>query len=161
MKKIIFLLLLLVIFVSAGNASPLQTYYNNRFNYSINYPSDIFTIKNHPANGGGIWLSDKTKKLKLTLIGRYMVTSKSIKEAYTQSIAYYKGENGRELTYKRQKDNWFVLSGYTQKKKKIFYEKKFCIDDKLVGYIFEYPAKDKKKYEALIKIFNYSFEYGK
>jgi len=161
MKKIILILLLTTLFTYALN---LETYKNNRFLFSMDYPSDIFVNKKFPTNGDGVELTNKSKTLKLLLSGSYMVVSPTIEEKYAQRMIWMKKEKEIELTYKVQKKNCFVLSGYNHKNKTIFYEKRFSYtDDKgtlvVVGYYFEYPIKEKEKCNKWIKVFNESFVY--
>jgi len=162
MKKIILILLLTTLFSHALN---LETYKNNRFLFSMDYPSDIFVNKKFPTNGDGVELTNKSKTLKLLLSGSYMVVSPTIEEKYAQRMIGMKKEKEIELTYKVQKENWFVLSGYNHKNKTIFYEKRFSYtDDKgtlvVVGYYFEYPIKEKEKCSKWIEVFNDSFVYN-
>ena len=161
MKKVILILLLTTLFTYALN---LETYNNNRFLFSMDYPSTIFVNKKFPTNGDGVELTNKSKNVKLLLSGSYMVVSPTIEEEYEQQITWKQEEKQIELTYKVQKENWFVLSGYNHKNSTIFYEKRFSYtDDKgtlvLVGYYFEYPIKEKEKYNKWIKVFNESFVY--
>jgi len=165
MKKTILILLLTTLFSHALN---LETYNNNRFLFSMDYPSAIFVNKKFPTNGDGIELTNNSKTLKLLLSGSYMVVSPTIEEEYEQRITWMKKEKQIELTYKVQKKNWFVLSGYNHgynhKNKTIFYEKRYSYTDEkgillLVGYYFEYPIKEKEKCSKWIKIFNESFVY--
>ena len=161
MKKLLILLTLLTTFIIAKT---IETYYNSRFNFSIDYPSDVFVNKFFPTNGDGVILTDKSNTVTLTPSGSYMVASDNIVEAYKLYTKWKKEDKDIELTYKVQKDNWFVFSGYNHKNNSIFYEKRFCyVDDEnvsvLVGYIFEYPTKEKEKYNKWIKVFNESFVY--
>ena len=161
MKKLLILLTLWTTFV---NANTIETYTNSRFDFSIDYPSDILVNKSFPTNGDGVWLTNKSKTVTLTPSGSYMTVSENIEEAYKLQNQWKNEDKNIELIYKAQKENWFVFSGYNHKNKSIFYEKRFCyVDDKnvsvLVGYSFEYPIKEKEKYNKWIKVFNESFVY--
>lgn len=159
LKKILIILIFWTTFITANT---IETYTNSRFDFSIDYPSDIFINKFFPTNNDGVRLTNKTKTVKLIASGSYMVSSPNIEEEYQQAIKWKKEDKDIELTYKVQKENWFVFSGYNHKNKSIFYEKRFCYGDDenvsvLVGYYFEYPIKEKEKYTKWIKVFNESF----
>ncbi len=147
-------------------ANTIETYTNSRFDFSIDYPSDILVNKSFPTNGDGVWLTNKSKTVTLTPSGSYMVASDNIVEVYKLYSKWKKEDKDIELTYKAQKENWFVFSGYNHKDKSIFYEKRFCyVDDAnlsvLVGYMFEYPIDKKEKYNKWINMLKKSFVYDK
>ena len=159
LKKI---LILFIFWTTLANANTIETYYNSRFYFSIDYPSDIFLNKFFPTNGDGIRATNSSKTVTLTASGSYMVASDNIVEVYKLYTKWKKEDKDIKLTYKVQKENWFVFSGYNHKNKSIFYEKRFCYGDDenvlvLVGYYFEYPIKEKEKYTKWIKVFNESF----
>lgn len=152
MKK--FILLLLLTFTLQAD-----TYTNSRFGFSIEYPAEIFINKTYPENGDGVWLDNKDKTVQLIPSGSLAVLSTDIKEIYKQNLEWKSEEKSIEVTYKRQKDNWFVISGYNHDTAIVFYEKRFYYDEKVIGYIFSYPIKSNKNYEKYIKMFNTSFTY--
>ena len=159
LKKLFILLILCTTLVTANT---IETYTNSRFYFSIDYPSDILVNKFLPTNRDGVRLTNKTKTVKLIASGSYMVSSPNIEEEYKLQRKWKNEDKDIELTYKVQKENWFVFSGYNHKNKSIFYEKRCCyVDDEnvsvLVGYYFEYPIKEKEKYNKWIKVFNESF----
>jgi hypothetical protein len=137
-----------------------KTYINDRFNFSIDYPESIFVNMTYPQNGDGVWLRSKDNRVTLTPSGSLAVVSKNIKEAYNQILKWKAEDKNIEVTYKVQKKNWFVISGFNHEKKTLFYEKKFYYDEMLVGYLFEYPTELRKKYDSYIETFNKSFSYG-
>jgi len=162
MKKI-FLLIILVNALSlyATENLKIQTYQNDRFNFSIDYPSSIFINKEFPANGDGVTMISENKKVTLVVSGTNAVITQDIKEIYKRYTQWLEEKKDTKLTYKVQKKNWFTLSGFKNKKKTIFYEKKVLLNEETFGYYLEYPAVEKKKYSRIIKILNKSLKKGK
>lgn len=157
----------LLIFLALSHsliAETLETYTNDRFFYSAAYPADIFVDKSYPENGDGVWLRDHAKSVQLTLSGSYAVVSDTMREAYDNAINWYSETKEIEITYKIQKKNWYVISGYDHKKQHIFYEKRFWYEvdgSKIIaGYLLSYPIVERDKYNALITTLNQQFHYG-
>jgi hypothetical protein len=125
----------------------------------MEYPAEIFINKSYPDNGDGVWLENKDKTVQLTPSGSLAVLSTDIKEIYRQNLEWKSQEKSIEVTYKKQKNNWFVISGYNHDNATIFYEKRFLYDEKVMGYLFSYPTKSNKQYAKYIKLFNKSFLY--
>ena len=162
MKKLFILLTLWTILVSANT---IETYTNSRFDFSINYPSDIFVNKLYESNKS-IAFTNQDKSVKLYVNATLLALSVNANDVYKDEICLtpQRGSYDNEyieVTYKAQKDNWYVLSGYNHTKKTIFYRKGFVYkkekENILIEYELRYPIKEKKKYNKLIKIFNKSF----
>ena len=140
----------------------LDTYHNNRFGFSIDYPTALFVNKEYPENGDGVWLKNKTKTIHLTPSASYAMENTNIRSIYRNHIKWCKKEKKIELTYKVQKENWFVLSGYDHKTNSIFYQKHFLYNDLdgskiLAGYTYKYPIAQREYYDKLVETFNKSF----
>ena len=59
-------------------------------------------------------------------------------------------------TYKRQKDNWFVVSGYIGPK--IFYQKTFLSNDMFKTFYIEYPESQRSIYDPILSRLGSSFK---
>ena len=161
MKK----LLLALVILTQAQAYNLESYYNARFDFYAKYPSNLFTYQRQSDNGDGITLKNKSKNLEIVFYGNLAVENYNIKDEYRSSIRYIQSDKNKEITYKRVKRNWFVLSGYDYLKRVIFYRKTFFLreegeysDERFVTYIIEYPIKDKKRYNNLVKVINNNFQ---
>lgn len=79
--------------------------------------------------------------------------SEDVKELYTEALK----TNDIEITYKTQKDNWFVISGIVKNTKKIYYWKrsvgKYFISDLNI----EYAKEDAKFIEPYLGKISSSF----
>ena len=159
MKKILLLVILINgLSLYAKDDLSLKTYENSRFEFLIDYPSKIFVNKEFPANGDGIFLSNQDKSVTLTPSGSHAIIVSDIKEIYKKYINWIEEEKNTQLTYKVQKKNWFILSGFKENKKTIFYEKRMLVNETLIGYELTYPTAKKKRYNPIIKILNKSLK---
>jgi hypothetical protein len=162
---------LLVLLTFSLWAEELNTYENNRFRFTIKYPSELFDKKESDFGNFGTTLVNKSKDIELALSGDYTDNRyvdiggyyKNIKEIYTAYQEDYIKDKELELTYKVQKKNWFVFSGFKDNNETIFYQKVFYSSSKevLAKYTFSYPATETKKYAHLIKILNKTFKFVK
>ena len=118
-----------------------NSYQNSRFNYTITYPS-FLTQSQESENGDGckFYMDDNTY---LVVSGAYNALDESIVSRY------YKCKS-KPVTYSMQKDNWFVISDYTSNGN-IFYTKTVLQNGVFFTATFYYPAKDKDKYNPVIK----------
>ncbi|MGA9290507.1 MAG: hypothetical protein WBV93_19415 [Anaerobacillus sp.] len=116
--------------VEVEKALTYVTYTNDRFGFTIQYPSDL-TVGPPPANGDG--LNFYNDEIQITASGSHNSMEESIETIYQQAI------NNIEvpIAYDRLTDNWFVLS-YVENGM-IFYEKFFYGDDVFNRFIITYP----------------------
>ena len=118
-----------------------NSYQNSRFNYTITYPS-FLNKRQESENGDGckFYMDDNTY---LIVSGMYNALDESI-------ISRYNEYKSKSVTYSIQKDNWFVISEYTSNGN-IFYTKTGLQMGVSFTATFYYPAKDKDKYNSVIK----------
>ena len=118
-----------------------NSYQNSRFNYTVTYPS-FLDKRQESENGDGckFYMDDNTY---LVVSGAYNALDESIVSRY------YKCKS-KPVTYNMQKDNWFVISDYTSNGN-IFYTKTVLQNGVFFTATFYYPAKDKDKYNPVIK----------
>ncbi len=131
-----------------------KQYMNERFGFTLVYPTHIFVTKNLSDNGDGITLHNADKSLELKAYGSWY--GDNIREIYRDELGWAK-EAGQKVTYKVLKKNWFVLSGTDRKKQTIFYKKAYFKDGKSTSFRLEYPIIDKAKYNSLVSTINKNF----
>jgi len=114
-----------------------DTYTNERFGFSIQYPSDL-TVGSPPTNGDG--LNFYNEELEITVFGSHNSMDESIESIYQQAI------NNIEvpIAYDRLADHWFVLS-YIENGL-ITYEKFFYGDNVFNRFIITYPENKQEVY---------------
>ena len=94
-------------------AETFQTYANPRFNYSIDYPPKLLLPKGEAPNGDGQIFASSDQEARMIIYGTHNVLEQSIKDLFQQEAQDAASARiTKTVTYKRQKANWFVVSGY-------------------------------------------------
>lgn len=114
-----------------------DTYTNERFGFSIQYPS-VLTVGSPPTNGDG--LNFYNDELELTVFGSHNSMDESIESIYQQAITNIEVP----IAYDRLADHWFVLS-YVENGR-IIYEKFFYGDNVFNRFIITYPENKQEVY---------------
>ncbi len=85
------------------------TYTNARFGFGIDYPVPLLKPGTPPANGDGLKFASGDGQTTLEVYGSIALDNATIGARYRAALKDY----GRyRITYKRQKGNWFVISGF-------------------------------------------------
>ncbi len=129
-----------------------SNYENSKFNFVIQYPSDLLFPQGESDNGDGQYFISKDSKIKLTASGSYNTLDASLEGEFNdEARGGLEIDPHKVITYKFQKNNWFVVSGH--RGSQIFYKKQFLIGDHFIGFSIEYPEyKDKEWKEIVSKI---------
>ncbi|WP_226659924.1 hypothetical protein [Pseudalkalibacillus hwajinpoensis] len=114
-----------------------DTYTNERFGFSIQYPS-VLTVGSPPTNGDGLNFSND--ELEITVSGSHNSMDESIESIYQQAITNIEVP----IAYDRLADHWFVLS-YVENGM-IIYEKFFYGDNVFNRFIITYPENKQEVY---------------
>ncbi len=120
-----------------------KEYYNERFEFSIEYPSK-FVTKMLPANGDGIILESSDGSAELTVSGINNVLDWTAKSCFDDFIKDHKN-----LSYKLQKDNWFVSSW--NEGDNILYMKEIVGNGSINTFYFKYPLAEKEYYDQVVQ----------
>lgn len=170
MRKIIAIIFLLTQIMFSAELEKLLPYDNYKFDYSVKYPSILLPFKALDGAGNGAWFqSDEEGIVGVKVMGIDVTGDHSnVQQAMNDTISFLYENNDIDITYKVQKKNWFVLSGYDHKYKSTFYFKRYFLEGNyegrmniMVGFDIWYPTKDKKKYEKIVNIVTRNFKLGK
>lgn len=107
-----------------------ETYENDRFDYSISYPSNFLIPQGVSANGDGQRFVSKDNRVVMSVFGQHNAMEKSLTELFEAEL-----KPSRTVTYKLLKDKWFVVSGYEGDK--VFYLKTRLKDDVIKTFHIE------------------------
>ncbi len=141
-----------------------KNYLNQKYGFSVDYPSEILTPEGESDSGDGqVFRSKKTPNNTLTVYRDYLgLTDPDTKLTLEISYKNYlnalneKG-NGRTITYKKLNKTFFVISGYNANGD-IYYQKSVLVDGNLCTCLLEYRVQDKaifnKVSERVFKSFN-------
>lgn len=84
---------------------PYQTYINNRFVFSVDYPADLFMLDIAPQNGDGQHFYNEHASLNVW--AKLLIEDL---ESSLQSALF----GLKEVTYQEQKEDYFVVSGFNE-----------------------------------------------
>ena len=120
-KSLVILMFFCLSFAYAQQTKVQYKHYTNvRFDYGVDYPSNLLIAQGEPINGDGQKFISKNKKAKMVVSGIYNINEKALKQLYEETIAN-KEKGNATVTYKVLEKNFFVISGIS--KGKIFYQK--------------------------------------
>lgn len=127
-----------------------KTYHNERFDFCVSYPANFLSPKGESENHDGNTFANANGSSEMRASGIYNALSETVEEAFERASkngTYYEDE--RNITYKRQKDNWFVVSGKYYES--IFYVRTTLIEDTFYTLYFEYHPSEESKFSEIIK----------
>jgi hypothetical protein len=127
-----------------------DSYYNQRYDFSVAYPSNFLKEKGESDARDGNTFTNANGSSEMRASGTYNALDQTIKEQFqsaTENNRYYDDE--RIVTYKVQKGNWFVVSGTYNES--IFYVKTILKNDTFYTLYFEYHPSEKKQFDEIIQ----------
>ena len=107
-----------------------QTYHNDRFDYSIAFPSNFLIPQGAFGNGDGQRFASKDGRVVMTAFGQHNAQEKSLVDLFNEEL-----KPNRLVTYKVLKKKWFVVSGYEGSR--VFYRKTILKDDVIKTFHIE------------------------
>ena len=142
-------------FASTAPVLTYQAYRNERFRYSISYPTKLLPPKGEAADGSGQrFVSESGAFLVVTGVrGR---SAADLRELFEKQSRSAPPENPtRIVTYKVKKDDWFVVSGY--ERQRVWYEKAMLSKDTLASFHIEYDESEKQAFDPVVEKIARSF----
>ncbi len=135
------------------------TYKNDRFGYSLYYPSGLFTPEPPPANGSGLTLSTGDGRAQIVVFGVHNTEHLSPKEYRRVLVEEFGGYD--RLDYNPIGKTWFVLSGFRHGN--IYYQKvMFTCSNRIINvFSMTFPTDEKPFYEPLIETMEDKFRPGR
>ena len=118
-----------------------KTYSNARFGYSVSYPANILIPQGEPDNGDGQVFRSSDGHAEMRVFGRYNVQNETLRSAFNSA------QEGKSVTYKLLRGNFYVVSGHEGGK--IFYEKTMLKGDTFKTFMIEYDEADASTYDAI------------
>ena len=143
-------------------ANPGQTwtqYRNDRYGFTLEYPSDLFEVERTTEAGDGTVFIAAKDDARL-LVGALVNDHGFDPESYKQYIAR-KSYAEYRISYRPMGGSWFVLSGDTQTR--MFYEKvMFSCGGRLINsFALVYPIEQRHIYDPVIERIEDSFRPGR
>ncbi len=149
---------LAAIFNSAHSEDSYATYDNERFSYSLSYPSDLFIAQGEASNADGQEYRSKDGKASMRTFGTHFDSkSKRVADLYYEAVRNVAQNKGiSKVTYKSVKKDWFVISGYDNAD--IFYQKTIVRYDVMKTLTIRYSKSAAGIYDAITKKISQSFK---
>jgi hypothetical protein len=154
MKKLLALLIFALSFASLSFAQTRYgTYANDRFAFSVLYPSGVLKMQPPPENNDGRTFLSYDSSVEMRVWGQYNALNRSLREEYVDAQKAFDSEP----SYKVLGNSSFVVSGI--KNGKIFYQKTLYrkSNDAYYTLTFEYPQAQRKKYDPIVTRISKSF----
>ena len=126
-----------------------KQYTNDRFGFSIEYPS-TFVTKVVPDNDDGRIFSSEDDTARLTVSGINNIFNDTVIASYNDVLKVHSN-----ASYKKQEDNWFAVS-WTEDNN-IVYEKSVVGNGSIDTFIIKYPKSQKEYYDSIVAHLNSSF----
>jgi hypothetical protein len=126
-----------VVFAQGG----YDTYSNARFAYSISYPGKILIPQGEAENGDGQTFRSSDGHAEMRVFGRYNAMNETLRSAFASA------QEGKSVTYKLLKGNFYVVSGHHDGK--IFYEKTLLKGDTFKTFMIEYDESEASTYDSI------------
>lgn len=142
---------------AASKAATLawKTYVNDRYGYSVDYPSAKVVAQPEAQNGDGLVFQGKDGASSITIWAAYNVEEYSVADGLDRLVAAVAQKRATTLT-KFTKDG-FVASGYAAGKTRIWYHRVRIAGDTIAHVELEYPAKQKAAWDPIVTRVSSSF----
>ena len=127
-----------------------KLYHNERFDFCVDYPRNFLAEIGESENHDGNIFATANKSSEMRASGIFNVLEETIEEAFesaTKNNTYYVDE--QIISYKQQKDNWFVVSGNYNES--IFYVRTILEGDTFYTLYFEYHSSEKERFKEIIE----------
>jgi hypothetical protein len=139
-------------------AESWTTYRNDRFGYTLTYPSSVFQPDKTSKDGGGQVFLNQQGNAKVVVNGAVNDEGFTPTEYRKTILKEFAGYD--QLDYSPQGQTWFVLSGY--RGDAIYYQKvMFSCGGKVINALsVTFPRAEKPFYEGLVERMEDNFKPG-
>lgn len=135
------------------NLIDYDTYYNQRFGYSVKYPSNILIPQPFPSNRDGQVFISHDKKIKMSVFGQFNV-SENFDQCY-QNRLVRKQQLGF-VKYTQKKDTYFILFG--NENNFVFYEKTLFSQGNCLTLVIYYAPSLQPAFDLILAEISLSFK---
>ena len=157
MKNLFLLVGILLISASVVSAQDkFSTYSNDRFYFSIEYPTALLKMQPPPENDDGRIFISADSAIEMRVWGQYNAEDRTLEERYERDLKGYT----EKPAYMILKRDWYILSGI--KDGKIFYQKTMIRrknGDVFFTFTIGYPLSERSKLDTIVKRISESFKF--
>jgi hypothetical protein len=137
---------------AAPDSHVWKTYTNDRFGFSVCYPSDLLQLEGAPDNNDGQTFT-ASNGAKIAAWGSWNATDRTLANSARED----EKSLGR-VTYKAIRDGFYVISG--RKGDQIFYKRMALANGKFSAVELTYPAADSALWNAISARVSQCFKSG-
>jgi hypothetical protein len=141
------LLLFVAIQVQAQDAN-WKTYVNERFGFSLTYPSSLIPTTPDPIDGAGREYHTADHEFSIGTAAHFLRLTDPNESLETNWRDELKDDKGL-ITYKRKGKSWYVVSGITTNGY-VFYNKFYTQGKNWAAFQITYPKAQKVKYDPWV-----------
>jgi hypothetical protein len=136
------------------------TYSDRRYGFSVTYPSEFALDRaTLPRDGGSaeFWTADG--RAGFTVYAAETTAPQTVSGLLAQARAAIAGQGGGVVTYVRIGDDWFVISGITDRR--IVYQRTVLArGGRLAATLYvNYPESAKPRWDAAVSLMSHSFGF--
>lgn len=137
----------------AAKQPSYRHYSNEKYTYSVNYPSYLVPGGESDAQDGQCF-SSSSKSLKMKVWGCYSNwmngDEMTLAEQRDWMLAHLAGDDlpAPKVTYRAQGNNWFVISGTSSGN--VFYQRTIKEGDSFATVLITYPSAQKAEFDSVV-----------
>jgi hypothetical protein len=142
---------------AAQGGVEIATYKNQRYGFTLSYPTAHFTPQEPLAEEGRVWVS---RDGNARLLAGGLANEEGLNLRQYREFVLQKSYAGAEVDYAPMRDNWFVLSG--TRDGIMFYERVTftCGGRTINSWAMIYPATDRRTYDRIVEQVSRSYRAG-
>lgn len=156
-RSAIFMIMITVAAAVAHAQDRFRTYSNDRFFYSIEYPSAVLKMQPPPTNNDGRTFVSADRRTEMRVWASHNVLGRDLVEEFEDALKRCRSAK----PYKDFRERYFVFS--CRIGDRIFYQKTMHRGDHgpevLFTFTIEYPSSQKKKFDRLVTRISRSFRF--
>jgi hypothetical protein len=135
---------------AAADELRYTTYHNDRFGTTIDYPPEIFPVRERaPVNDDGRAFDSADKKARFVTNGAWNTEDDAIEDLFATEQKFLV-DDGVKVTYAKVGDDWFVVTGV--KGDEIYYERfLLSYQNQIINkFHIEYAASKRALYDPIV-----------
>lgn len=126
-----------------------NTYKNIRFGFEIPYPNELLQGQGEPENGDGqVFLSSNRKAVLAA--NATLMASDEFEGENAKLDALSNSDESVKITYRRRRNDFFVISGFQNNGNTIFYLRRHNGEGCSKGFLFTYPVSERAVWDKVV-----------
>ena len=142
---------------AAQGGAEIATYRNQRYGFTISYPTAQFAPQEPLAAEGRVWVS---RDGSARLLAGGLANDEGLSLSQYRELVLRQSYEGAAVDYAPLRQNWFVLSG--TRDGMIFYERvTFTCGGRVINsWALLYPQAERRRYDRVVELVSRSYRPG-